>query len=41
MKYTDKTKNELTHLALNGEIVSRHTNPDSLLQLGAIGIFGF
>ncbi len=41
VKYTDKTKNELTHLALNGEIVSRHTNPDSLLQLGAIGIFGF
>ena len=34
VKYTDLKKAELTHKALNGEIVSRYTTPDNLLQLG-------
>lgn len=38
VKYTDKTKGELTRMVLKGEIVSRHTNPDGHLQLGAVGI---
>ena len=38
VKYTDKPKGELTHLMLNGEIVSRYTTPDSAFQLGMIGI---
>ena len=38
VKYTDKTKGELTRMVLKGEIVSRHTNPDGHLQLGAVGM---
>ena len=38
VKYTDKTKSELTRMVLKGEIVSRHTNPEGHLQLGAVGI---
>ena len=38
VKYTNKPKNELTHLALEGEIISRHTAPDNLLQLGLVGV---
>lgn len=38
VKYTDKTKSELTKMVLKGEIVSRHTNPEGHLQLGAVGI---
>lgn len=34
VKYTNKTKSELTRLALNGEIVSRYTTPDNVFQLG-------
>ncbi len=38
VKYMDKTKSELTRMVLNGEIISRHTNPEGHLQLGAVGI---
>ncbi|MCM1386921.1 MAG: hypothetical protein NC231_06315 [Bacillus sp. (in: Bacteria)] len=38
VKYTDKTKAELTRMVLKGEIISRHTNPEGHLQLGAVGI---
>lgn len=38
VKYTDKTKSELTRLVLKGEIISRHTNPEGHLQLGMVGI---
>lgn len=38
VKYKDKTKSELTKMVLKGEIVSRHTNPEEYLQLGAIAI---
>ena len=38
VKYTDKTKSELTRIVLKGEIVSRHTNPEGHLQLGAVWI---
>ena len=38
VKYTDKTKSELTRLVLKGEIVSRHTNPEGYMQLGMVGI---
>ena len=31
VKYSDLKKAELTHKALQGEIVSRYTTPDSLL----------
>ena len=36
VKYTNLKKSELTHKALNGEIVSRYTTPDDLLQLGML-----
>lgn len=38
VKYTDKTKSQLTKLVLEGEIISRHTNPDGCLQLGMVGV---
>ena len=38
VKYTDKTKSELTRMVLKGEIVSRHTNPEGHLKLGAVGV---
>lgn len=38
VKYTDKTKSELTRLVLKGEIISRHTNPDGHLQFGMAGV---
>lgn len=38
VKYVDKTKSELTRMVLKGEIISRHTNPEGHLQLGAVGI---
>lgn len=36
IKYLDKTKGELTRLALQGEVVSRYTTPDHIFQLGAV-----
>lgn len=33
VKYTDKSKSELTRLALKGEIVSRYTTPDNIFQV--------
>ena len=38
VKYTDKSKSDLTRLALRGEVVSRYTTPDSIFQLGAVGV---
>lgn len=38
VKYTDKSKGELTRLALKGEIVSRYTTPDNIFQLGMVEV---
>ena len=38
IKYLDKTKSELTRMALKGEIVSRYTTPDNIFQLGMVGV---
>lgn len=38
VRYTDKTKAELTRMMLNGEIVSRYTTPDNIFQLGMVGV---
>jgi len=38
VKYTDKTKSDLTRLALKGEIISRYTTPDNIFQMGMIGV---
>ena len=40
VKYLDKTKSELTRLALQGEIVSRYTTPDHIFQLGMVEVTG-
>ena len=40
IKYLDKTKAELTKLALQGEIVSRYTTPDHIFQLGMVEVMG-
>ncbi|MBQ7066674.1 MAG: hypothetical protein IJN92_07615 [Lachnospiraceae bacterium] len=34
VKYTDKSKSDLTRLALKGEIISRYTTPDNIFQMG-------
>ena len=39
VKYLDKTKSELTKMALKGEIISRYTTPDNVFLLGMIGEF--
>lgn len=38
VKYTDKTKGELTRLMLDGEIISRYTTSDNIFQLGVMGV---
>ena len=38
VKYTDKSKSDLTRLVLNGEIISRYTTPDNIFQMGMIGV---
>lgn len=38
VKYADKTKGELTRMVLKGEIISRHTNLEGHMQLGAVGM---
>lgn len=38
VKYIDKSKSELTRLALRGEVVSRYTTPDNIFQLGMVGV---
>ena len=40
IKYLDKTKAELTKMALQGEIVSRYTTPDHIFQLGMVEVMG-
>lgn len=39
VKYTDKTKSELTRMVLRGEIDSCYTDPDGLFQLGMVGVY--
>ena len=38
VKYTDKSKSDLTRLVLKGEIISRYTTPDNIFQMGMIGL---
>ena len=38
VKYTDKSKSDLTRLVLKGEIISRYTTPDNIFQMGMIGV---
>lgn len=38
VKYTDKSKGELTKMMLRGEVISRYTTPDNLFQSGIIGV---
>ena len=40
VKYTDKSKGELTRLMLDGGIESVYTTPDHKFQLGMVGVFG-
>lgn len=40
VKYTDKSKDELTIMALDGKVVSRYTTPDNVFQLGMVGVHG-
>ncbi|EOS37199.1 MAG: hypothetical protein K1W27_18470 [Lachnospiraceae bacterium] len=40
IKYTDKSKDELTIMMLRGEIDARYTTPDNFFQLGMIGAYG-
>ena len=37
VKYTDRTKDELTERMLDGEILARYTTPDHAFQLGMVG----
>ena len=38
VKYTERSKGDLTRMALRGEIVSRYTTPDRIFQLGTAGM---
>ena len=38
VRYTDKSKNELTEMMLSGECISRYTTPDGIFQLGMVGV---
>lgn len=38
VKYTNKTKSELTRMMIQGEIISRYTTPDNIFPLGMIGV---
>ena len=38
VKYTDKSKDELTEMMLNGECISRYTTPDGIFPLGMVGV---
>ena len=42
VKYTDKSKNELTKMQIqtNGELIGIYTTPDNVFQLGTVGYFG-
>ncbi|NBH13300.1 hypothetical protein D3Z36_03680 [Lachnospiraceae bacterium] len=42
VKYTDKSKNELTRMQIqtNGSLLSVYTTPDNIFQMGAVGYFG-
>lgn len=42
VKYTDKSKNELTRLQIqtSGNLLGIYTTPDNVFQLGAVGYFG-
>lgn len=38
VKYVNKTKDELIEKVLDGEIIYRYTAPDSIFQLGMVGV---
>lgn len=38
VKYTDKSKSDLTRLVLEGKIISRYTTPDNIFQMGMVGV---
>ncbi len=40
VKYTDKSKGELTRMALKGEVDAVYTTPDNIFQLGMVGVHG-
>lgn len=40
VKYTDRSKGELTRRMLAGEIDAVYTTPDSAFQMGMVGVFG-
>ena len=40
VKYTGLSKDELLHKMMQGEILSLYTTPDSLFQLGMVGVHG-
>ncbi len=42
VKYTDKSKNELTRMQIqaNGNLLGIYTTPDHVFQMGAVGYFG-
>lgn len=40
VKYTDKSKGELTRMALKGEIDAVYTTPDNVFQLGMVWVHG-
>lgn len=40
VKYTDKSKDELTIMALDGEVDAVYTTPDNVFQLGMVGVHG-
>lgn len=42
VKYTDKSKNELTRMQIqtNGNLLGVYTTPDHVFQMGAVGYFG-
>ena len=42
VKYTDKSKNELTRMQIqtNGSLLGIYTTPDNVFQMGAVGYFG-
>lgn len=39
LTYIDKTKNELTRMAVHGECIARYTTPNNKFKLGTLGGF--
>lgn len=38
VKYSNMKKSECTRMTAHGDIIGRYTTPDSIFQLGAIGV---